>query len=77
MDPRQAGEGALDLLEVAPLLLLAGGEERVAEGVLRQHMRVSDDFLRDSAYYAVLDSEWPEVKRDLEARLAAFEGATS
>jgi RimJ/RimL family protein N-acetyltransferase len=42
------------------------------EGVLRKHMRVSDDFVRDSAYYAVLDSDWPEVKRGLEARLAAF-----
>ncbi len=45
------------------------------EGILRQHMRVSDSFVRDSAYFSIIDSEWPEVKAGLEARLAAFEGA--
>ena len=40
------------------------------EGVLRNHMIVPDVGLRDSAYYSVIDSEWPEVRANLEARLA-------
>lgn len=42
----------------------------VREGVLRQHMRVQDGYKRDSVYFSILDSEWPEVKTQLEARLA-------
>ncbi|MGO9960151.1 MAG: GNAT family N-acetyltransferase [Solirubrobacteraceae bacterium] len=41
------------------------------EGVLRKHMVVRDGGERDSAYYSVIDDEWPEVKRGLEARLSA------
>ena len=37
------------------------------EGVLRQHMIVQDNHLRDSVYYSVLDSEWPRVKEHLGA----------
>jgi len=40
------------------------------EGVLRNHMSLPDVGLRDSAYYSVIDSEWPEVKANLEMRLA-------
>lgn len=32
------------------------------EGVLRQHMIVQDDFIRDSVYFSVLDKEWPAVR---------------
>jgi RimJ/RimL family protein N-acetyltransferase len=35
------------------------------EGVLRKHMIVQDDFIRDSVYFSVIDSEWPEVKERL------------
>jgi RimJ/RimL family protein N-acetyltransferase len=41
------------------------------EGVLRKHMLVGDDRdrLRDSAYYAIVDDDWPEVKANLLRRL--------
>jgi N-acetyltransferase len=39
------------------------------EGVLRNHMTVPDVGLRDSAYYSVIDSEWPDVRANLERRL--------
>ncbi|MEM1111321.1 MAG: GNAT family protein [Pseudomonadota bacterium] len=35
------------------------------EGVLRQHMIVQDDVLRDSVYFSVLDKEWPDVRERL------------
>jgi RimJ/RimL family protein N-acetyltransferase len=40
------------------------------EGVLRNHMTVPDVGLRDSAYFSVIDSEWPAVEANLERRLA-------
>lgn len=44
------------------------------EGVLRNHMVVADVGLRDSAYFSVIDSEWPAVRANLERRLGR--GAT-
>ncbi len=41
------------------------------EGVMRKHMIVPEVGQRDSAYYSVLDSEWPAVRANLERRLAA------
>jgi N-acetyltransferase len=40
------------------------------EGVLRNHMIVPGVGQRDSAYYSVIDSEWPQVRANLERRLA-------
>jgi RimJ/RimL family protein N-acetyltransferase len=40
------------------------------EGVLRHHMRRPDGTWRDSAYYAIIGEDWPEVRAKLEARLA-------
>ncbi len=40
------------------------------EGILRHHQLVRDGQVRDSAYYSILDTEWPEVKSRLEERLA-------
>jgi RimJ/RimL family protein N-acetyltransferase len=40
------------------------------EGVLRNHMIVPDVGRRDSAYYSVIDEEWPQVRANLERRLA-------
>jgi RimJ/RimL family protein N-acetyltransferase len=37
----------------------------VREGILRKHMAVRDGFIRDTVYYSILDTEWPEVKRRL------------
>ena len=39
------------------------------EGIFRKHMLVRDDALRDSAWYAVTDEEWPAVKENLLGRL--------
>jgi RimJ/RimL family protein N-acetyltransferase len=39
------------------------------EGVLRNHMILPDVGLRDSAYFSVIDAEWPEVEANLERRL--------
>ena len=41
------------------------------EGVMRNHMIVPGVGQRDSAYYSVIDSEWPQVRANLERRLAA------
>ena len=40
------------------------------EGVLRKHMVVQGGRRRDSAYYSVIDDEWPSVRANLEQRLA-------
>ena len=42
------------------------------EGVMRNHMIVPDVGQRDSAYFSVIDSEWPAVKANLEGRLARW-----
>jgi RimJ/RimL family protein N-acetyltransferase len=41
------------------------------EGVFRKHMLVGNDGtrLRDSAWYAIVDDDWPEVKANLQERL--------
>jgi RimJ/RimL family protein N-acetyltransferase len=39
------------------------------EGVFRKHMVVRDGERRDSAWYSVIDDDWPEVKEKLEARI--------
>ena len=41
----------------------------VREGVLRKHMLRWDGFIRDTVYYSILASEWPDVKRRLEGLL--------
>jgi RimJ/RimL family protein N-acetyltransferase len=39
------------------------------EGVFRKHMLVRGGERRDSAWYAVIDDDWPEVRAALERRL--------
>jgi len=39
------------------------------EGVFRKHMIVRGNEHRNSAYYSVIDNEWPEVKANLHRRL--------
>ena len=43
------------------------------EGVFRKHMLAGNDQerLRDSAWYAIVDDDWPAVKANLESRLKA------
>jgi RimJ/RimL family protein N-acetyltransferase len=40
------------------------------EGIHRKHMVVRGGARRDSAWYAVIDDDWPQVKEALEARLS-------
>ncbi|MGV1048437.1 MAG: GNAT family N-acetyltransferase [Solirubrobacterales bacterium] len=40
------------------------------EGILRKHMIVPTVGVRDSAYYSVVDDEWPAVRDNLRRRLA-------
>jgi len=40
------------------------------DGVLRHHMARRDGSVRDSMMYSILAAEWPDVRRNLEARLA-------
>jgi len=39
------------------------------EGIFRKHMKRENGTWRDSAYYSIIDSDWPKVKAGLEARL--------
>lgn len=40
------------------------------DGVIRHHQARRDGTVRDSVMYSILASEWPDVKRHLELRLA-------
>jgi len=42
------------------------------EGVLRKHKITFKGRIRDTAQYAILDEDWPDVRARLDARLAAF-----
>ena len=42
------------------------------EGIHRKHMLVRGSQRRDSAWYAVIDDDWPHVKAALERRLATL-----
>jgi RimJ/RimL family protein N-acetyltransferase len=48
-------------------LLRIGAKE---EGTLRNHMIVHDGRYRHTVYFSVIDSEWPVVRANLEAKLA-------
>ena len=39
------------------------------EGIFRNHMITTNGRIRHSAYYSIIDSEWPAVKARLESRL--------
>lgn len=43
----------------------------VREGLLRNHRRLADGRLDDTVMYSITDSEWPQVKQQLEARFGA------
>ncbi|HUE53326.1 MAG TPA: GNAT family protein [Terriglobales bacterium] len=48
-------------------ILRLGAKE---EGTLRKHLVTWTGRIRDSVYFSILDTEWPEVKARLEAKLA-------
>lgn len=43
------------------------------DGVLRNHKRHADGSPRDTVVFSIIGSEWPAVKRNLQARLAQHE----
>jgi len=47
-------------------ILRIGAKE---EGTLRRHVITWTGRVRDSVYFSIIDSEWPEVKKRLESRL--------
>jgi RimJ/RimL family protein N-acetyltransferase len=49
-------------------ILRIGAKE---EGTLRRHVLAWTGRVRDSVYFSILDSEWPEAKARLEIKLAA------
>jgi RimJ/RimL family protein N-acetyltransferase len=49
-------------------ILRIGAKE---EGALRKHMVTWTGRVRDSVYFSILDTEWPDVKACLESRLAS------
>jgi N-acetyltransferase len=48
-------------------LMRIGAKE---EGVFRNHMITPGGRIRHSVYFSIIDSEWPEVKNELEKKLA-------
>jgi RimJ/RimL family protein N-acetyltransferase len=52
-------------LRVRGALLGIGG---TFEGIFRKHM-VLPDSIRDSAWYAIVDDDWPQVRAMLEAKI--------
>lgn len=59
---------ALNLASAAAIRRLGARDE----GVLRKHKITWTGRVRDTAQFAVLDEDWPEVRRRLDERLAAF-----
>jgi RimJ/RimL family protein N-acetyltransferase len=49
-------------------ILRIGAKE---EGTLRRHLMTWTGRVRDTVYFSILDSEWPEVKARLEERLGS------
>lgn len=41
----------------------------VKEGVLRNHMILPNGYFRHSVYYSIIESEWPQVKENLLAKM--------
>ncbi len=44
----------------------------VKEGILRNHMILPDGRYRNSVFYSILDTEWPDVKRRLEEMMSRY-----
>jgi RimJ/RimL family protein N-acetyltransferase len=49
-------------------ILRIGAKE---EGIFRNHMITSSGRVRHTVYFSIVDSEWPDVKADLERRLSS------
>ncbi len=44
----------------------------IKEGILRNHMIMPDGYYRHTAYYSILDTEWPQVKAGLETKMSGY-----
>lgn len=55
-------------------ILRLGAKE---EGTFRKHLLTWTGRIRDTVYFSILDTEWPEVKARLEERLSAGSGLTA
>lgn len=42
------------------------------DGVLRAHCRMPDGSLRDTVVFSILKTEWPQVRNELDRRIAAY-----
>jgi N-acetyltransferase len=61
-------------LESRTAILRIGAKE---EGILRNHMIMPDGRCRDSVFYGITCSEWPEIKAALAAKLELLTRKTS
>jgi RimJ/RimL family protein N-acetyltransferase len=43
------------------------------EGVLRNHVIMPDGSYRHSVYFSIIESEWPQVKANLEAKMLHYQ----
>ena len=43
------------------------------EGILRNHMILPDGRFRDSVFYSILDTDWADVKKNLEEMMTKYE----
>jgi RimJ/RimL family protein N-acetyltransferase len=41
------------------------------EGIIRKHMVLPEEYVRDSVIFSIIDDEWPAVKKRLEGFLHA------
>jgi RimJ/RimL family protein N-acetyltransferase len=55
-------------------ILRIGAKE---EGTLRSHMVNPDGSVRDTVYFSVIASEWPDVKARLEQRMERGAGGST
>jgi RimJ/RimL family protein N-acetyltransferase len=51
-------------------ILRLGAKE---EAILRRHMITESGRIRDTVYYSILDTEWPEVKAALEEKMRRYD----
>ena len=69
LEVRTSADGSNPSGKVIPILRLGAREE----GTLRKHILTWNGRQRDSVYFSILDTEWPEVKARLESKLANHE----
>lgn len=50
-------------------ILRLGAKE---EGIFRKHMLTTTGRIRDSIFFSIIDTEWPEVKANLERKLESY-----